>query len=201
MCACICPCTFTHSYICLSVCGQCVCRCSQRPEEGVRSSGAGITDNCEPLEHCAGNWPQVLCRSRICLCSPDWPKTCHLSASAPWGLELQICTTMPSFKHRLLRNREVLNRQFHLLPLLLLLLWFSSLSLLTELPLLSASYLSQQEGQENLDRNVNYNQCYWLKAHRRALAKGVKATQAPGGKWSGSFRHPGALHSNRTLDF
>lgn len=35
--------------ICVWICA-CASRCPQRPEEGVRASGAGVTGDCEPPE-------------------------------------------------------------------------------------------------------------------------------------------------------
>ena len=43
------------------------CRWQRRPAEGIRSPGAGVVGDCEPLpaEH-AGDWTQVLCKRTIC---------------------------------------------------------------------------------------------------------------------------------------
>jgi len=37
----------------------CVLGCPQRPEEGIRSPGAGVTGGWEPSDVDAGNWTQV----------------------------------------------------------------------------------------------------------------------------------------------
>lgn len=35
--------------MCMCVCAPCACQCLQRPEEGIRSGGAGVTDDCKLL--------------------------------------------------------------------------------------------------------------------------------------------------------
>lgn len=48
-------------------------------------------------------------------CSPDWLSTYNPSVSASWKLESQVCTTMPSFKYRLVSGWEHTEEQSHLL--------------------------------------------------------------------------------------
>lgn len=46
--------------------GRAVCRCLQKPEEGVRSSEVAVTDTCEPLDLSAGSQTQGLWKIRKC---------------------------------------------------------------------------------------------------------------------------------------
>lgn len=43
-----------------------MCRCPQKPERGIRSPGARVTDGCELPDGGAKNQIQVLCESNKC---------------------------------------------------------------------------------------------------------------------------------------
>lgn len=44
--------------MCMEICTPCACLVPIRSEEGIRSTGTGVTCGCEP------QWSQVLCKSK-----------------------------------------------------------------------------------------------------------------------------------------
>ena len=59
----------THFYFCITMClfeyMPLVFRCSQRPEEGIiRSTGAGVRENCELSDVGAENRTQIFCKNK-----------------------------------------------------------------------------------------------------------------------------------------